>query len=613
VDFDKEAVHRQDIIGYPKARLILEGQAYLMGFLRKTVEGILDGLDLDNLQPSSEKWLVLSAAGMKHATEETTYCSIYANQAFSSPPRFDAAVLISICEVRMNAVGDHLSFLQTDPAYMRRWVRVLQEGHVFQLASSDSKGGSIFCSLMKEIVGFWWWKWVKSECEYVHSLQVRFRDSIHQGQRLPIVYDKALGALELLLVNQVIGRGKELAGEFPQRPGFRDKYVFTPTEQPGAWKVTPKGDETTIEVYTGKPLVWCLHQLTGEPDRQQNFDHGMLYAFLEDFLNTAPYEEKKRIDEQVLGPVSDLAAYYEMLAAVRLHRPQNHFSITSEVMDGEDREAWRAKEVLRRPMPFSSPEMRRVGSALFKEINYAQPPTKSLERMQQTKATRATIEKFWREIRTMMGSLLKGSRFDDEYVSSLLQIISANLDPAYIETVQLEEERILTALHALTLKPIPSQEATAQTEWGTSHIGEKNNAISTKTKTKIKIKTRALGREPLPEAPQIEEAAPEDEKKQQKLPATKRALKIFRQMFAVDAEDAAKGIDWATFVRAMSDVGFVVREAGGSAVAFEKDDGKIVFHKPHPETEIDSIMLHIMGKRMTKWFGWSRELFVSDA
>lgn len=66
-------------------------------------------------------------------------------------------------------------------------------------------------------------------------------------------------------------------------------------------------------------------------------------------------------------------------------------------------------------------------------------------------------------------------------------------------------------------------------------------------------------------------------------------------------------------MRAMSDVGFVVREAGGSAVAFEKEDGKIVFHKPHPEIEIDSVILHIMGKRMTKWFGWSKEMFVSES
>jgi HicA toxin of bacterial toxin-antitoxin, len=64
----------------------------------------------------------------------------------------------------------------------------------------------------------------------------------------------------------------------------------------------------------------------------------------------------------------------------------------------------------------------------------------------------------------------------------------------------------------------------------------------------------------------------------------------------------------------MKDAGFTARSNGGSAVLFEgnpKLGGKIVFHKPHPIAKIDPIMLRSIGKRMAKWFGWSRELFVT--
>lgn len=68
-------------------------------------------------------------------------------------------------------------------------------------------------------------------------------------------------------------------------------------------------------------------------------------------------------------------------------------------------------------------------------------------------------------------------------------------------------------------------------------------------------------------------------------------------------------------------MGFTARGCGGSAVAFENENlgvgehtrGKIAFHKPHPVSKIDPVMLHSWGKRMTKWFGWQRGHFILDS
>jgi hypothetical protein len=89
-------------------------------------------------------------------------------------------------------------------------------------------------------------------------------------------------------------------------------------------------------------------------------------------------------------------------------------------------------------------------------------------------------------------------------------------------------------------------------------------------------------------------------------------------MFSATAEESAKSIEWDMFVHAVSDMGFSARNGGGSAVVFENgglmegraSGGKIIFHKPHPIPKIDSVMLHSMGRRMAKWFGWHRDLFV---
>lgn len=66
----------------------------------------------------------------------------------------------------------------------------------------------------------------------------------------------------------------------------------------------------------------------------------------------------------------------------------------------------------------------------------------------------------------------------------------------------------------------------------------------------------------------------------------------------------------------MSKVGFLARRSGGSTVLFEPSEdskwygmGSIAFHRPHPDSEIDAVMLLSIGKRRKKWFGWEREVF----
>jgi hypothetical protein len=59
------------------------------------------------------------------------------------------------------------------------------------------------------------------------------------------------------------------------------------------------------------------------------------------------------------------------------------------------------------------------------------------------------------------------------------------------------------------------------------------------------------------------------------------------------------------------EVGFVARQSsGGAGFGFEPNEsskwlgkGKIVFHKPHPETYFDSIQMVTNRKRIQKWFG----------
>lgn len=157
--------------------------------------------------------------------------------------------------------------------------------------------------------------------------------------------------------------------------------------------------------------------------------------------------------------------------------------------------------------------------------------------------------------------------------------------------------------------------AEVQTEWGITPTSTKPLGA---TRTKPKTRGEASGIDQ--ELADLNITVDENGQQQQtseKVPVKKSAFEIFNSLFAGRA--GLKGVLWDKFVDAMAKVGFMSRRSGGSAVTFEPSgeskwygQGAIVFHRPHPDSTIDPVMLNSFGKRMNKWFGWSKETFELD-
>lgn len=96
----------------------------------------------------------------------------------------------------------------------------------------------------------------------------------------------------------------------------------------------------------------------------------------------------------------------------------------------------------------------------------------------------------------------------------------------------------------------------------------------------------------------------------------KRSLTTFYAMFPSTPWELKVKLDWITFVNSMGDAGFIAMTSGGggSSVKFRQVDGKgsINFHKPHPEAVLEPHTLHAIGWRMSRRFGWARDLFVFE-
>lgn len=188
LDWQASSAHRADIIGFPKACLILEGQAYLMGALRKIVDKILEGLDLSK-PASTEKWKLMTKLGFRHTNEVDLY-----KPSILRPTRFLYRYfnLHSSDQIRCSgSLADHLWFLQTEQPYLRRYIRLFCQGETYRTVDKDAAGALLSTQLVHNVRTYWRWVWIKSECVYVKSVHGGFRDSICPGECLPSVYDKA--------------------------------------------------------------------------------------------------------------------------------------------------------------------------------------------------------------------------------------------------------------------------------------------------------------------------------------------------------------------------------------------------------------------------------------
>ncbi|KAF5562525.1 ycfA domain-containing protein [Fusarium phyllophilum] len=610
VDWEAKAAHRGDTLEYPRAMLVLEAQAHLLETLCNIVDKILEGVD--PLQPPrADRWHEVVSHEAFRETGAVEFWSPYTNQAFSRPPMFNCDYLLDLAKSRLDEIGDHLWYLQCDAAYMRRHAKMISATEIFKKASVDNRAMMIPEQIVLEIQSYCCWQWIEAECRHVEAIRRRFSDSIYSGMPLPPKYDKALGALELLLHGQVAQKTTFLYEQLPHIPGMQKHWKLDPSRilsdaRPEVIGITKRMTPTnTQESLDDDPLDWCLVQLQGKHDNQSHFDHAMLFAMLHDHLSSNS-SEGKRLDEITHQTLSDLSACHEMLIAVQSHRPRNTAREPEEVIATEDRVSWKMAQ----PFGINTDMYRDIGMEFTRDFYHAKPPTgpKSAEWLSHSQALSMANEKFWEAIRGFLKKQLTqrdNKAYTLEEVDSLLGIASAHLSEEYIQDKQRAEAEIISAINiADETQPVT----------GTFNEGpETSAALTAIAQGREKVKTRgeqcSSASDPVETPAQDVVEVTEDAI----ITLPEESLGVIHLMFP-SKDDAAKDITWNRFVNMMTKAGFTARNNTGSAVAFKQVSGsgaggRIVFHKPHPADRIDPVLLRIMGKRMAKWFGWKRELF----
>ncbi|KAJ0305147.1 hypothetical protein COL516b_005377 [Colletotrichum fioriniae] len=484
-----------------------------------------------------------------------------------------------MAQTRKEEAIDHLIDLQCDPAYLRRHIKGLFSTTLFRMADTEDAAMMVAKYIHLEYKRHYWWYWIEIECKHVRDLHDRFSDSTHPGQPIPPKYDLALGALELLL-----------------RPGVPLETVVR--------SVSRDSNPSTKKALENDPLDWCLHQMMGKPDNYRHFDHAMLFAMIDDHLVKNNRKEAARIDGFLMREMADIFALHESLISLRLNRPQNTSRVVKDVYRTEKRGIRRYGQ--NNPKNHSEQQFKNMGKALVDGFYKGKAPSseKNQAWLQQSQTLLGFVEGFFKELGNLVRKDLEGTSLEAETIEETLSVVLVQNRTEYLEAIAREEEEIMANI-ADAEKPAPDifRDRSTATEGSI-------RADLVQTSHLAKVKTRpdnsSSSVQPVDDLESLD-IATLSIKPVTRLRVSPRTLDVVYLMYP-DAQTKSRNITWDDFVRALCDAGFVASNNGGFG-GFSGEKGAIIFYKSHPVLKIDPVMLHGMGRRLTKWFGWTRDSF----
>jgi hypothetical protein len=197
-EWDPDEAHANNIIGWPKAELVLEAQAKILRFLRATVEKIVEGRQG---QKGSDKWEAAALTEFRPKEEQRFNLS---QQAFGSRPVFDIEVLCEITVARQSHARDELRNLPCDPEFALIEIERLRTLRRLPGRDEDPLEDSEWVGVVKHLLHqhdrAYLWRWLAQEMAHLRSLHQKYNGKIVAGQDPPEEYSNVLGSLYRLVL-----------------------------------------------------------------------------------------------------------------------------------------------------------------------------------------------------------------------------------------------------------------------------------------------------------------------------------------------------------------------------------------------------------------------------
>jgi hypothetical protein len=216
VGWNDAPIHRGELLGFPRAIILLELQATLYGFLREATAQLVQGST-----PGSSDAELFQLEFKSFGRNDLW--STYTNQPYPPPPKFGIDSMLLKARARLNMSSDHLWLLQTDAHYLRREIGLILNGTPKGLPRTR-KYNEVALILPQGIWNYWSWAFIVKACENVKDMQEAFADSVRPGQPLPRELEEVLQELDAILNAYTSTCSSSLWKALSSRDEFKDFY-----------------------------------------------------------------------------------------------------------------------------------------------------------------------------------------------------------------------------------------------------------------------------------------------------------------------------------------------------------------------------------------------------
>ncbi|KAL2069270.1 hypothetical protein VTL71DRAFT_15608 [Oculimacula yallundae] len=401
VSFDEHKAHRWDICAYPRAKLILEAQSLIMGFLKNTVDDLLQDI---NGPGSSVKFDEMANSEFRRCIGDEAWTR-FCNQPFSDPT-FDMDYLVGIAESRYAETMDHLWLLQPDVAYLQYHIKASGDGDRYRKSVLEYSKTCKFSLISGQV----WtdpfnrtviWKSILGEICHAREVYDMYRNVLQQGKALPKPLDEVLGCLESFISSSVQFQTKRLLHLLTRLEAFQHHFTYD-SRQPHNIVVEYQNDNgceyNDSRFFNKDPIFWAIHMLSAhdfELDKTVNL--AMLFQFLSTQLSVASIQEKLPVEQRLYNELSTLASAHELLSAIRRFRPKCSPKPPARAKElSSTRLAWRMTnyEFEKRPYPI---ELLREGQIAFDKLVSSPFPrgARDTRWLQRATEVRQLSSQFW--------------------------------------------------------------------------------------------------------------------------------------------------------------------------------------------------------------------------
>jgi hypothetical protein len=248
-----------------------------MKFLRTAVDHLLEGIDCET---SSAQWTdALDRTFCR--SHGTASWNAYTNQAYPSP-LIDFHHLVDLARSRLSNAEDHLWLLQTDAAYLQYHARMLTHGRIVKEGPALAYSTFAMEARSEPVNKVKGWRWITEELEHVRTQHIRFRESIHLRDSLPLKFEFATGNLELLLLGQLTQYTAKLARLIITVTGFQDHSLFhAPTPRVVFSRMDTDKNKAPKDMFYSGTLHWWLLELSRGGTQLWAYNPATLFEFLD--------------------------------------------------------------------------------------------------------------------------------------------------------------------------------------------------------------------------------------------------------------------------------------------------------------------------------------------